>query len=89
MNHVPVCVKCRVEMRPQRNGVGCLDYSDHGPVAVWDCDMWACPRCGYEALVGFGAEPIAEYWQPAFEGMVDAYRTRDLLVEVNGEREMA
>ena len=59
MNHKPVCVKCNREMKPERNGVGCLDMTDFSPYAVWDSDLWKCPTCGYEILVGFGKDAIA------------------------------
>ena len=47
MNHKPVCVKCERELKPERNGVGCLDMADFGPCAVWDSDLWKCPTCGF------------------------------------------
>lgn len=32
--HRPVCPKCHVELRPERNGVGILDMANFGPHAL-------------------------------------------------------
>jgi len=66
MNHVPVCVKCRKEMRPERNGVKYVEYADFGPYKIWDSDKWICPECGLEILAGFGYKPLVEHYQPEF-----------------------
>lgn len=82
MNHRPVCVKCNRELRPETNGVGCLDMTGLGPYAVWDSDKWKCPVCGYEILVGFGQNPLAYHHQGAyFDKVRGGYDERGLLVE--------
>ena len=82
MNHKPVCVKCNREMSPERNGVGCLDIADFGADAVWDSDLWKCPTCGYEILVGFGQKAIAYHHQGEYFNKVrEDYAKRGLLVE--------
>jgi len=69
MFHKPVCVKCQCELRPKTNGVGLLDMynpsdkAEPQPYQIWDADLWACPRCGYELITGFGSRPIAEHWE--------------------------
>ena len=82
MNHRPVCVKCNREMRPEMNGVGCLDMADFGACAIWDSDKWKCRACGYEILVGFGRDAIARNHQGEYfkKGQAD-YAKRGLLVE--------
>lgn len=82
MNHKPVCVKCKREMRPERNGVGCLDMADFGACAVWDSDLWKCPSCGHEILVGFGKDAIARNHQAEYFNRVRGdYEKNSLLVE--------
>ena len=80
--HKPVCVKCQREMRPERNGVGCLDIADFGPYAIWDSDLWKCPTCGYEIIVGFAQQAIAYHHQGEYFNKVrEDYVKRGLLVE--------
>ncbi len=64
----PICVACRIEMSPEHNGqlavlqcVGVpeLDYQ------VWRSDLWKCPMCGHEVIMGFGDKPTHEF------GLVD------------------
>jgi DNA-directed RNA polymerase subunit RPC12/RpoP len=84
MYHKPVCVKCNREMRPEKNGVGCLDLADFGPYKIWDSDLWKCPGCGYEILVGFGQKAVAEHFQAHFEQVITGYRQAGALVESRG-----
>ena len=53
--HRPVCVKCKCELTPERNGIGLLDMfnpSDESdepepqPQQIWRADLWGCPKCG-------------------------------------------
>jgi len=82
MNHEPVCVKCKREMRPETNGVGVLDMANFGPCQVWDADKWKCPVCGIEIVVGFAQGPIARHHDKEFfERVVDGYRKCGLLIE--------
>lgn len=46
-----VCVKCRREMRCDKNGVG----ADFGFGHVYAGDRFKCPECGLEILVCNGA----------------------------------
>ncbi len=61
MNHTPVCVKCEVELRPEKNGFKVIDMFQHNTKAykIWDADKWKCPKCGIEVVVGFGNKPLA------------------------------
>ena len=82
MNHRPVCVKCQVEMRPEKNGVGVLDMADFGSYKIWDADKWKCPKCNHEIVVGFGQRAIAEHYEgECFEHFVNDYEERGLLIK--------
>jgi len=81
MNHRPVCVKCQVEMRPEKNGVGVLDMANFGPYKIWEADKWRCPECGYEVIAGFGKEAIAEHYQDSFGRIVEVYKEQRNLVK--------
>lgn len=70
MYHRPICVKCECELRPDENGVGLLDMfnpsdkPDPQPYQIWDADLYKCPKCGYEVVVGFGNNAVAHHFDP-------------------------
>lgn len=74
--HRPVCPECQCEMRPETNGVGVLDYNDNGPYAIYDADLWKCPRCGKEVIGGFGQGPIARHHDSDFGAFITGYRNK-------------
>ena len=88
--HRPVCKKCNCEMRPETNGVGCLDMfcpSDHEtpqPYELWDADLWKCPKCGVEIIGGFALDPIAIHYEQSFETTIKHYESRGLIIVNNG-----
>jgi len=55
-NHVPVCVRCSRDMRPEKNGVVMLEMASFGPYKLWESDKWKCPSCGFEILIGFPSQ---------------------------------
>lgn len=71
--HRPVCPECQCEMRPKKNGVGVLDHADFGPYALYDADLWACPRCGKQVIGGFATGPISRHHDPDFTKMLAHY----------------
>jgi hypothetical protein len=68
-----VCVRCQMELRCKQNSVGALEMASFGPAAIYDADLWACPMCGTEMLIGFGAKPISEHFKPDFHRVIDGY----------------
>lgn len=36
------------------------------PYKVWVGDLWGCPTCGAEIIVGVAREPITQDYQPDF-----------------------
>jgi len=40
------------------------------PYKLWVGDLWACPDCGAEVVVGCAAFPVAEHYQPEFPELV-------------------
>ena len=73
MNHRPVCATCQMEMKPELNGVGVLDMADFGPYALWEADLWKCPSCGLEILVGFGRLPIVHHYDASFSALLNLW----------------
>lgn len=82
--HRPVCPKCHVEMTPERNGMGLLDMADFGPYALWDADLWKCPKCSVEVIGGFGDGPITAHYKDDFIRLIEVYRAKGTLVENQG-----
>ena len=70
--HVPVCVSCRINLRPKKNGVTFIEDDGIGnPYAIWDSDMWDCPCCGISVLTGFGKEPWRLHFDSDFHQVVE------------------
>ncbi len=82
--HRPVCPVCHCELYPERNGVGVLDLADFGPYALYDADLWQCPKCGMEVVGGFGIFPISRHHEADFDKLVADYKARGLLIENQG-----
>ncbi len=88
--HRPVCKQCNCEMRPETNGVGCLDMfrpSDKPtpqPYELWDANLWKCPKCGVEIVGGFGSGPIASHYEESFKRTVESYESQNLIIINNG-----
>lgn len=89
----PVCVKCALFFRPEKNGVHWVEgkpvgeMMDGKPVngtwtgyKLWQSDLWECKGCGAEIIVGHALRPIAEDFQSGFVAAVAASNSR---VQVN------
>jgi hypothetical protein len=85
MIHRPVCVKCETEMEPEKNGVGVLDHASFGPYKIWMADMWQCPVCKVQIVIGFGHGPLAEHYEEEFTSHVDTFRQPGELLINNKE----
>ncbi len=81
MYHRPVCVKCNVELKAETNGVGLVDMASFGEYKVWESDLYKCPCCGYEIIVDFGQQAVAEHFEKdRFAKTLDFYRGHSQLV---------
>lgn len=80
MYHRPVCAMCEIEMIPKMNGVGVLDMAKSIPYKVWDADLWQCPSCVHEIVVGFGCQPIAHWYEECFNRVLAGYERSSQLI---------
>lgn len=80
--HRPVCASCRVEMRPETNDVQVLDVADWGPYQLWSADLWKCPICGKEIIIGFGNNAYAAHYEENFELRLQSARQGGRLYEL-------
>lgn len=66
MPYIPraVCAKCNQGLKPHRNGVTCHMYDEQGRwyYSVM-ADLWKCPKCGAEIVIGFAWNPLAGRWE--------------------------
>ena len=66
-----VCPQCEIELRPLKNGVHAIEMAVFGPIAIWQADLWHCPECGLEVLVGFGKKPCIEHFNEGWDTVLD------------------
>lgn len=50
------------------------------PYKVWTSDMYECPECHHQILVGFGNQPSVEHYQDEFETLQMSLGATQLLV---------
>ena len=62
-----LCVSCGRFMRPKKNAVTVEELTERGEsYKLWDADLYSCPDCGTEIIIGFGKHPMAEHYQPNY-----------------------
>ena len=62
------CVPCQTYFRPRKNDIRMLEtYDDGRPYKVWCADLWECPDCGTQVILGYGQRPIAEQFESDFQ----------------------
>lgn len=68
MTYIPraVCMSCRVEMRPAKNGVILQANTESGPYYKVAADLVECPECHVQVAIGFGKDVVAFHTQPTF-----------------------
>lgn len=77
------------EMKPDNNRNGLYPDEYRGtrhpevwsPYKLWCGDLWECPDCFHELVVGVCGGPVSEHYKPEFEGMV--VRTNGDQLKVN------
>lgn len=50
------------------------------PYKFWVGDLWKCPECGHEIVVGVIGGPVSEHYMPDFKEVVDRYDNSGLQV---------
>lgn len=65
-----VCVNCEMELRPEINSVIVAEMMRDNTALykLWEADLWKCPKCGIEVVLGFASQPFMEH----FEGNINA-----------------
>jgi hypothetical protein len=60
--HTKLCVKCQIELRCKTNGILLVEMATYGPVTARDADLWHCPECGFEVVVGLADNHRFAHW---------------------------
>ena len=63
----PICVKCKIEYRPEKNGVVVEYMASFGSYQLFFADLHKCPKCGDEIIAGFGQSSFAEHYQSDYK----------------------
>lgn len=71
-----VCVNCEVELKPEHNGVIIAEMFQNNSklYKLWEADLWKCPECGLEVILGFAQQPFMEHWQGPIEQVLEECR---------------
>jgi len=85
-SHRPVCVTCKIEMRPEKNDVLVVDYRithvTKGKDALfehqeqyqcWSADLWKCPKCQKEIVIKFGGKSLA-HGEEGIKNWIEDYK---------------
>ena len=84
----PICVKCHRFYRPKKTGYifiegmpkendtppGLVEPENWEPYKLWSGDLWRCPTCLTEIIVGTGNGPIREHYEPDFKETVERFQ---------------
>ena len=66
--HNVSCAQCLTQFRPRENDVCVhITMSDDRPYQLWQADLWECPDCGCQVLLGFGQKHWAAHFEPTFQ----------------------
>ena len=76
-----VCAKCRIELRPKTNDIVAIEMADFGPYKIWAADLWGCPECGAEVILGFANHRMAEHYEPKFATVLQEAERNPLTVK--------
>ena len=80
----PVCVPCKTEMRPDKNGVPYVQTVDGTACSVWDSDRWRCRKCGATMLMGYGSKPYLVNYEPRFDEILQRIKEDENVVVEEG-----
>ena len=64
----PICVKCEIEFRCEKNGAPLYERDVRGyTLSRRECDIFKCPECGAEIVVGSGKPTYPDSEEQAVE----------------------
>ena len=73
-------------LRPRKNDITVLITMDDGrPYKLWQADLWECPDCGHQVILGYGQSHWAEHYEPDFDEQLQKARNRGTVLTINGK----
>lgn len=82
-----VCVKCEVELKPEENGVIVVEMFQQNKeiYRLWEADLWKCPICGVEVVLGFGNQPFRLHFEEDCNALVEKFKLEGSRIIYNKE----
>ena len=64
----PTCVHCERGYERIRSGVYLVEHFNDPPqpYKVWSADLWKCPQCQQQTVMGYGMDPLMEHYEQVF-----------------------
>ena len=83
-----VCVKCEVELKPEYTGVIVAEMMHNNTeiYKLWEADLWKCPECGLEVVLGFGSMPFMEHLDGDLNAMLEEFKEAGSRIIYDKER---
>lgn len=73
----PICVSCKIFYVCQKNGFPFLFRES----VLWEGDLWVCPKCDHEIIVGVALEPIITHTNSNFR---EVCKTEKVTLNIEG-----
>ena len=65
------CVSCKTYLRPRKNDITVLQQDSEGhPYKLWCADLWECPDCGTQVILGYGENAFSEHYEDDFKRLL-------------------
>ena len=59
-----ICALCELNMKQEYNGIYVEEHRGYNePYKIWLADLWQCPHCNYQIIIGFGEYPLVEHFE--------------------------
>ena len=83
-----VCVNCKVELKPEENGVIVAEMMRENTAIykLWEADLWKCPECGIEVVLGFGSMPFMEHYEGDINAKLEEMKEAGRRIIYDNER---
>lgn len=83
-----VCVNCEVELKPAHIGIVVAEMMHHNTkiYKLWEADLWKCPECGLEVVLGFASMPFMEHNEGDINAKLEELKTKGMMVVYDNER---
>lgn len=62
-----ICISCEKEMQLLKVGVVVEEHmADGSGYKIWGADLWECPKCKHQCVLGFADRPIVHHFDPSY-----------------------